>query len=76
VIIEFKKWITKCDGCGIEVEGTGPIPMPPSDWHDNTLPSFTDGYIVSTSLDDFYQEISHANKHWCPDCWDIKDTLE
>lgn len=79
MIIEFKKWITKCNGCGKEVEGTGPKPVPPPGWHYDTPTSyntFSDGYaIVLTGLHSVIGS-PYQTKHWCPNCWTIKDTIE
>lgn len=73
MIFEFKRWITKCDGCGKEVEGTGPTPVSPPDWHNDRPTSynaFSDGYASYQSI------LEYPTKHWCPDCWAIKDTIE
>ncbi len=74
MITEIKYWTSTCDGCGKVVEQTGPIMELPDDWReDKPEPSYVDGYSVFFTRDNFHH---NQYKHYCSDCWAIKDVIE
>jgi hypothetical protein len=74
LIEEIKKWICTCDGCGKKVSGSGPIPILPDNWH--KCGGFSDGYAgYLTITSGNYKQIG-AEKHYCHDCFLVKDIIE
>lgn len=75
--IEIKTFRFLCDGCNKEEQFVGTSWELPKGWTRNktNLGGFYDGYGYVSNIS--YNEFESENeKHYCPDCSNIKDIIE